>query len=334
MPQDTELTHEQQVQLSHYIASVYRQAGQLDADAFRLYCLGQLQQFIQFESGIWFYRKGVEESFTRAETYLFNIPAGFMENYNRLLSTEMLNEDPVGKYAANHVNQSFRMIPEVFSSWDTYIQDVVYKIHSQKFELNNTLTTLYQCDGQDKLNVISLYRMGHGNYTFSAQDKIIKQLVSPHLAEAMTMNILSSFSRQQHHQGVYRAITDIRGNILEAETAFLAMLQRTGQDKITLPAMLEGEVVILALEDGTPIKAIKRHTFVELQLETIPFAGLSPQQIRVCHFLKQGLSDKSIAQHMNISPFTVSNHLKKLYQHLGTKNRLSTVALLLSKDVN
>lgn len=99
------------------------------------------------------------------------------------------------------------------------------------------------------------------------------------------------------------------------------------------PVMLEGVEAVLAgqvyvpkhilLEIDWPIvltsqndKASYETTAAKQALDTI-----SPRQLEVLGLLKEGQSNKEIAQILEISESTVKSHIKILFQALGVKNR-------------
>jgi len=48
---------------------------------------------------------------------------------------------------------------------------------------------------------------------------------------------------------------------------------------------------------------------------------ISNREKEVLDLVAQGLSNKEIAEHLNISISTVQNHISKIYEKLGVNNR-------------
>ena len=63
-----------------------------------------------------------------------------------------------------------------------------------------------------------------------------------------------------------------------------------------------------------------------------PF-NLSAREIEVLNFLVKGYSQKMIAGELNISRFTVNNHLAKIYEKLHVHNASEAVATALNKKI-
>jgi PAS domain S-box-containing protein len=60
---------------------------------------------------------------------------------------------------------------------------------------------------------------------------------------------------------------------------------------------------------------------------TAPPPHLTPRQSEVLRLLEQGRSTKQIAAELHLSPETVRNHIRRLFQALGVNSRLEAVAL-------
>ena len=61
--------------------------------------------------------------------------------------------------------------------------------------------------------------------------------------------------------------------------------------------------------------------------------NLTDREIEVLGFLSQGLSQKMLAAEMQISSFTVNNHLKKIYQKLHVHSAPEAIAVATKKRI-
>ena len=55
---------------------------------------------------------------------------------------------------------------------------------------------------------------------------------------------------------------------------------------------------------------------------------LTPREREILLLVSQRLGDKEIAQHLNLSPRTVQNHLHRAYEKLGVSDRLQAARML------
>jgi DNA-binding CsgD family transcriptional regulator len=62
---------------------------------------------------------------------------------------------------------------------------------------------------------------------------------------------------------------------------------------------------------------------------TTPPAGLTPQEMKVMRLVGEGLSNRQIAERMNVAPSTVRSHLKHLYSKLGLRSRSEAISYAL-----
>lgn len=60
----------------------------------------------------------------------------------------------------------------------------------------------------------------------------------------------------------------------------------------------------------------------------ISASGLSTRELEIARCIMQGMSNKQIAETLQISPRTVSTHLSNMYQKLEVHNRVSLTAKL------
>src|SRR5262249_54036232 len=90
-------------------------------------------------------------------------------------------------------------------------------------------------------------------------------------------------------------------------------------------------------EGGAPMTGSIARRGLQMFKNPSPVAGtenefnLSVREIEVLNALVKGLSQKMIAAELGISIFTVSNHIKKIYQKLHVHSVSEAVSLSLRK---
>lgn len=55
-------------------------------------------------------------------------------------------------------------------------------------------------------------------------------------------------------------------------------------------------------------------------------AGLSPREREIIRLIARGMPNKTVARALNISPYTVATHLKRIFAKLGVSSRAEMVA--------
>lgn len=60
--------------------------------------------------------------------------------------------------------------------------------------------------------------------------------------------------------------------------------------------------------------------------------SLTPREMEIVEFVKQGLSNKIIAYNLKLSENTVRNHLRNIMEKLGLRNRVQVATLALKED--
>ncbi len=87
--------------------------------------------------------------------------------------------------------------------------------------------------------------------------------------------------------------------------------------EISAVSLRSGERVVgvFGLIEGRPDEA-----------SPVPPPGLTPRQVDVLRLLEQGFSTKQMAAELHLSPETVRNHIRRLFQALGVHTRLEAVA--------
>ncbi|MBO9999548.1 MAG: response regulator transcription factor [Cyanobacteria bacterium SID2] len=60
---------------------------------------------------------------------------------------------------------------------------------------------------------------------------------------------------------------------------------------------------------------------------------LSPRERSIVKLVATGLPNKCIAKQLNISPWTVATHLRRIYNKLGVRSKVETIAKLSQENL-
>jgi two-component system nitrate/nitrite response regulator NarL len=105
--------------------------------------------------------------------------------------------------------------------------------------------------------------------------------------------------------------------------------------------------VVATKEDPEPFKGFLELADVLLDVELdgvrcillktkpmkAPAAALSPRELEIVRMVAKGLPNKTIASVLQISAWTVSSHLRRVFGKLGVTSRTEMIARLLEEDI-
>jgi DNA-binding CsgD family transcriptional regulator len=109
-----------------------------------------------------------------------------------------------------------------------------------------------------------------------------------------------------HPQEIQRLVVALMAQAVDTE----ALVTESG---VVLDLTVEGVRCLLIRCDGPPA-----------------FAILSPREREVARMVANGLTNKTIAHLLEISPWTVSTHLRRIFAKLRVTSRAAMVARLLT----
>jgi DNA-binding CsgD family transcriptional regulator len=102
----------------------------------------------------------------------------------------------------------------------------------------------------------------------------------------------------------------------------------TQQDPEPFKGFLELADVLLDVElDGV------RCIMLKTKPARAPTATLSPRELEIVRMVAKGLPNKTIASVLQISAWTVSSHLRRIFGKLGVTSRTEMIGRLLEEDV-
>jgi len=87
--------------------------------------------------------------------------------------------------------------------------------------------------------------------------------------------------------------------------------------------VLRAMLLVLKSHDGAPVRAALA---VAPQDRRRPTQSLSPRERSILHSMSHGLSNKRIAQELQIAPETVKSHVKSIFIKLAVQTRAHAVS--------
>ena len=83
-------------------------------------------------------------------------------------------------------------------------------------------------------------------------------------------------------------------------------------------------------QSSFPLNIMQRMARGELQQHAL--SALTPREMEIVAYVKEGLSNKIIAYKLSLSENTVRNHLRNIMEKLGLRNRVQVATLALKED--
>ena len=83
-------------------------------------------------------------------------------------------------------------------------------------------------------------------------------------------------------------------------------------------------------QSSFPLSIMQKMARGELQQHAL--SALTPRELEIVTYVKEGLSNKIIAYKLNLSENTVRNHLRNIMEKLGLRNRVQVATLALKED--
>jgi len=112
----------------------------------------------------------------------------------------------------------------------------------------------------------------------------------------------------------------VTGYVLKDASAMdvVAAVWAVAQDEAVCPPRLSRALFRYAFQESTALPNM--HVKVHL--------GLTRRQQQLVPFIAQGLTNKEIATHLNLSEQTIKNHIHRMIQRVGAEDRLAVVELV------
>lgn len=284
-----------------------------------------VQGTIAFDSGFWATPDIVSDDFS--SVYLFRQPREMLENYERTvgLANDVLGQAVIAN-PGRTINSS-QIVPH-----DEFVKHPIYLRHCRYFGIEHSLSTCHISPVTRIPSGISFYRADPGK-PFSESEREAKELLVPHMIEAMRINLFASLQSEDMRPGEALAFCDSRGVLFETTIEFPALLGAVLPDwrgpRLALPCeTLSGTEPVCWAANGLKFEATPcRDLFLVRVTRENMLDRLSPRQRAVAELLARGRRYKEIARALSISPSTVTKHVNQINEKLGIAKREELIEL-------
>lgn len=311
--------------LNEIILALYRGCRDVPARDFKDWAMRAVQNAIPFDSGFWATSDVISDAFN--SVHLFHHISDMMENYERTLG---LANDVLAQAVIANPGQTAalsQIIPR-----KEFLDHPMYLKHCRHFGIEDALCTCHVSPVTQIFSGISFYRADPDN-PFSESDRRAKELLTPHMIEAMRINLFARLQGTEAHSGAALAFCDSRGMLYETTSAFPALIGTAWPDwrgpRLNLPGVTLGSANKTRWSaDGLKFEATPcRDLFLVRAARETALDRLSPRQLAVAELLVRGKRYKEIGRALGISPSTVTKHVNHIHEKLGIGKREELIGL-------
>ena len=305
------------------VSELFELAYRVPIGEFKQHCFELIARHLGIDSGVWITRTEQQVRFYEEDSFTFNLPDGFMEDYHHLSTVSQQVQQVFGVMLGNldKTCDILDIVPK-----QEWLGSDMYKLYCQKYDLHHSLMTISVNPQSQVMNIITFARHD-AEHSFSDHDKLCKEFLVPNMIEALRINILSAFIPLPNTMLAHRAVLDGYGNIIEAEEPFIAVLEQANliiNNKVQIDVS-HGDESFSVSSLQFRITNYSGLRFVEVQ--TTPLDELLGQRkLEIGHWLAKGKSNKEIGNHLGISEATVKNHLKQIFRILDVSSRQQAIS--------
>lgn len=305
------------------VSELFELAYRVPIGEFKQHCFELIARHLNIDSGVWITRTEQQVRFYEEDSFTFNLPEGFMEDYHHLSTVSQQVQQVFGVMLGN-LNKTcdiLDIVPE-----QEWLGSDMYKLYCHKYDLHHSLMTISVNPQSQVMNIITFARHD-ADHSFSEHDKLCKEFLVPNMIEALRINILSAFISLPNAMQANRAVLDGYGNIIEAEEPFIAALEQANlitNNKVQID-ISQGDESFSVSSLQFQVTNYSGLRFVEVQ--AIPLAErLGKRKLEICQWLIQGKSNKEIGNQLGITEATVKNHLKQIFKMLDVSSRQQAIS--------
>jgi DNA-binding CsgD family transcriptional regulator len=277
---------------------------------------GQLEAMIPFDAAFWSRASVGEEGVRLHAAYLYKLAPALIDAWGRYQ-----DRDVVGPVAMAQLGRSVSVDTlEVVSDPDVR-RDVIHA-----FDLGQMLTICLLDAATQLINSLTLAR-GVGAERFSEPQRLLMDRLAPHLVQAYaTDRLLRLYDAPAEGPLAYAAALADRDGVLHfAAPEFVELVRSQWRSwrAPQLPAPLAGaqgwrkrvfsRIVVRASSAGD---FVRLHARPRGDMEE-----LTEREAEIARLAAGGSSTKAIATGLGLSPFTVRNHLNRIFGKLGVASR-------------
>ncbi|MDK3075267.1 LuxR C-terminal-related transcriptional regulator [Sedimentitalea sp. JM2-8] len=304
--------------LSDFLLELYHDASECTPDELRLRVLKNLQRFIHFDFGVW--GGGFADGRLVTDLTVLNQSVAILGEWDSVAQEDAFCDLTLDRLGAT---ARFDDVPD-------YRASLAFNEHWRRFDASHMMATIV---GEKTDGYVSFVGLCADNksMTFSDTERMLKQMLMPHLSQALRMNRELWIGRAaMEHEAI--ALVDREGWVLCSQGLFHDLARqewRGGGARLPVDVMdvlkrgkrWRGELL------DARMSRFGSNYFVHLSRHPT-LSGLSPREREVAGLFASGMTNKQVARTLGTSPSTVRNQVVRIYEKLGvsSKAELATLA--------
>lgn len=304
---------------SDFLLELYHDASECRPDELRLRVLRNLQRFIAFDFGVW--GGGWADGRLVTDLTVLDQSEAILGDWEAVAE-----QDAFCDLTLNRLGSTAR-----FDDVPDYRASLAYNEHWRLFDASHMMATIV---GEKTDGYVSFVGLCADNRpaAFSDVERAFKQMLMPHLSQALRMNReLWTGRAAMEHEAV--ALVDREGWVLSAHGPFHDLVEHEWGGRI---ARISAEVMGV-LKRGkrwrgevldVRLSPFGSNYFVHLSLHPVPLSGLSPREREVAELFASGMTNKQVARALGTSPSTVRNQVVRIYEKLGISSKAALATLV------
>ncbi|MFA9462175.1 helix-turn-helix transcriptional regulator [Thiohalorhabdus methylotrophus] len=306
-------------EISDFLLGLHGDARALEPDAFQRAILERLRTLVPFDFAAW---GGAEAEERQVNEVLV------LDQDQRIL-TEWPEVGPLDRFCdltLEGLNRTWH-----FDDIPGYRDTLAYNEHWRGFEVSHMMSTIMHEPLEGYVSFMGLFHEDMAR-PFTEEERALKQLLMPHLAEALRTNREWTVAAAgEPAEGT--ALVDGTGRILASRDPFRALLREEWgtHHPLRLPEVLAGARAGGPAWRGRCIQIrIRRfhHNFLLRVRPLSPLDALPPRAREVAELFGAGLSHKEVARRLGLSPATVRKQLTNIYERLGISSKAALGRLI------
>jgi len=308
--------------ISDFLLELYRDARRQHPNVFQQNTLTHLRDFVPFDFAAW--GGGAQESREVSEVIMLDQSPGLFREWSAVAAI-----DGYCDLALRRLNQTV-----LFDDIPGFRDSAAYNEHWRRFDARNMVATIMAEPIDGYVSFVGLCS-GDIKRRYGEPERALKQMLMPHVSSALRLSRESQvLDPEVAGEGV--GLVTSGGMVLASRTPFLHLLREEWghPDPATLAAILptgpageawRGRAIQIRIERLGPYFLLRARPRNDLEL-------LAPREQQVAEYFARGMTHKEVARALSIAPSTVRNHLARIYDKLGIRDKGKLAGLVSAAD--